>query len=518
VTERADEVASGTYFPESTPGCPTFLHDSEWYPLIDGSAYFSLLDEELTDLGPGDSVLISGLDIDPSIDLCGRDPDAPGYLALGERLARAAANGAQVRVLIAGKVAARSLPLPSLAEFRGSVRHADQLRGWRPRQSSSTDAPLADSVLVDWSGPLVGSNHQKVAVVGRGGTVTAFVGGIDLVPDRFDAAPHDRLRLDDDRWGWHDCAVRLRGPAAARVHDIIAVRWHEAASLPRRLFPRRRPFRLTPLNPVRAARTPDAASPQEPLHSPDVAIRVMRSLPSRKIDSLLPGRRQSWSRLPSSGFREIHETIVHALAQARRYVYVEDQYLEEFLGGDDEYELYPHVREAARRGAKVIMVGSGVRDPEDPGLYLRGINRGLNRDLQRKVVKPLRGDDARFVVTRVEHLTVHAKIVLVDDAFACIGSANMFSRSMVGTDSEMATAVATSSDLVRDLRVQLWAEHLRTPVTPDLRERLRDLDVALGIWRPEWLPHGCPPTTWRKTGSPPGFQPIESVMRTVWPE
>ena len=518
MTEHADGVSSHDYFPESTSGCPTFLHDSEWYPLVDGSAYFSHLDEVLADLGRGDSVLVSGLDVDPSIDLRGHDPGTPGYLALGERLASSAANGAQVRVLIAGKIPARSLPLPSLAGFRDSVRHADQLREWQPQHSASTDPPLADSVLVDWSGPLVGSNHQKVTVVDRGGTVTAFVGGVDLVPDRFDAAPHDRLRLDDDRWGWHDCAVRLRGPAAAQVHDIIAARWDEAALLPRRLFRRGRPFRLTPLNPSPAAPTPDAAAPQKRVHSPDVAIRVMRSLPSRKIDSLLPGRRRSWSRLPSSGFREIHETIVHALAQARRYVYIEDQYLEEFLGGDDEYELYPHLRAAARRGAKVIMVGSGVRDPEDPGLYLRGINRTLNSDLQRKVVKPLRGDDAEFVVNRIEHLTVHAKIVLVDDVFACIGSANMFSRSMAGTDSEMATAVATSTDLVRDLRVQLWAEHLRTPLTPDLRDSFRDLDIALGIWLPEWLPRRCPPKTWRETGSPPGFRPAESVMRTVWPE
>jgi phosphatidylserine/phosphatidylglycerophosphate/cardiolipin synthase-like enzyme len=364
----------------------------------------------------------------------------------------------------------------------------------------------------------VGSNHQKVVVVARGGTITAFVGGIDLVPDRFDAAPHDRLRLDGDRWGWHDAVVRLRGPAAARVHDIIATRWHEAAVLPRRLFARRRPFRLTALNPQRAARTPDEAQPQEQAPSPDVAIRVMRSLPSRKVDSLVPGRRQSWNTLPPSGIQEIHETIVHALARARRYVYIEDQYLEEFLGGDDEYELYPHLRAAARRGAKVIMVGSGVRDPEDPGFYLRGINRSLNSDLHRKVVKPLRGDDADIVVTRVEHLTVHAKIVLVDDVFACIGSANMFSRSMAGTDSEMATAVATSTDLVGDLRVQLWAEHLRTPLTSELRESLRDLDLALGIWLPEWLPPGCSSTTWRKVGSPPGFHPVESVLRTVWPE
>jgi phosphatidylserine/phosphatidylglycerophosphate/cardiolipin synthase-like enzyme len=371
--------------------------------------------------------------------------------------------------------------------------------------------------LVDYSGPILGSNHQKVAVIGRAGELTAFVAGIDLVPDRFDGVPHDRLRLDGERWGWHDAAVRLRGPAAGRVHDLLALRWDEAARLPRRVFARRRPLRLRSLNPAGPAGTPGAAAAQAPVANPGAAVRVLRSVPARKVDSLLPPRRGSWNRLPDSGVQEIHDTLVHALSAARHYVYVEDQYLEEYTGGDSEYELYPHLREAARRGAKVIMVGSGVRDPEDPGLYLRGINQKLNRDLKRKMADPLQGGSGEMAVYRVEHLTVHAKIWLVDDVFACIGSANMFSRSMVGTDSEMSTAVTTSTTLVRDLRVRLWAEHLRAPLNPELAASLEDVDLALGVWRPEWLPAQQPASTWREPGSPPGYQPGESVLRAVWP-
>ena len=112
-------------------------------------------------------------------------------------------------------------------------------------------------------------------------------------------------------------------------------------------------------------------------------------------------------------------------------------------------------------------------------------------DLRHKIVDRLDAEDEiDFAVYRVEHLTVHAKIILIDDEFACIGSANMFSRSMGGTDSEISTAVATSTSLVRDLRVKLWAEHLRTSVGPALRASLEDLDLALGIWRAEWQAPG----------------------------
>jgi phosphatidylserine/phosphatidylglycerophosphate/cardiolipin synthase-like enzyme len=312
--------------------------------------------------------------------------------------------------------------------------------------------------------------------------------------------------------------VRLRGPAAARVHDYLAQRWSESASLPARWFQHRRSPRLSRLNPRQPAAALPDASAQAPRSSPGTAVRVLRSVPPAKVTSVVPGRRRPWQSLPATGVHEIYATIVAALAAARRYVYLEDQYLMEYLGGRRDFELYRYLRDAARRGVRVVLVGSGVRDPEDPGVHLRAINRDLNRDLKRKIVDRLSPQEAQqFAVHRIEHLTVHAKLILVDDVFACIGSANMFSRSMVGTDSEVSTAIATSTTVVRDLRVRLWAEHLRTPVTADLRPALEDIDLALGLWRPEWVPAPYPASTWRGRGSPAGFDPLESVRRTVWP-
>ena len=215
--------------------------------------------------------------------------------------------------------------------------------------------------------------------------------------------------------------------------------------------------------------------------------------------------------------QEIFETLRHAIGAARRYVYIEDQYLGEAAGGIRDFELYPQLRDAAARGVRVVLVGSGIRDPEDTGLHVRPINRSVNRDLRRKLVAALppaaRGNVAEF---RLEHLTVHTKVVLVDDVFACIGSANLFSRSMAGVDIELSAAVATSISLVRDLRVALWAEHLRAPLTGGVRAALDDLDSALGIWRPEWAADGDR-LRWRTAGEPPGFDPAETVLHLVGP-
>ena len=165
---------------------------------------------------------------------------------------------------------------------------------------------------------------------------------------------------------------------------------------------------------------------------------------------------------------------------------------------------------------KVILVGSGTRDPAERAPM---INRRLNEDLQTRIVEPLPLHLRHSVgLWRVEHLTVHAKVVLVDDVFASVGSANFFSRSMAGVDTELTVAVVTSGAAVRDLRVRLWAEHLRTPMSdPALRASLEDLDLALGAFRPEWLPPDAPAGTWRRPGMPAGFDPRESVLTLVGP-
>jgi phosphatidylserine/phosphatidylglycerophosphate/cardiolipin synthase-like enzyme len=164
---------------------------------------------------------------------------------------------------------------------------------------------------------------------------------------------------------------------------------------------------------------------------------------------------------------------------------------------------------------KVILVGSGSRDPAESSPLINGT---VNPDLQKKVIDPLPQQLRRNVgLWRVEHLTVHAKIVIVDDRFAAVGSANLFSRSMAGVDTELTAALVSTGDAVRDLRVRLWAEHLRTPLTDEVRASLDDLDLALGIFRAEWLPPRAPAGSWRTPGIPAGFDPLESVLTLVGP-
>lgn len=499
------------YFPAPTPDCPTFEGDSEWHPLVDGQAYFHELSAELDGLGAGDGVLIAGFIFDPDLDLDGRSRGEPGYQALGERLACAAARGATVRVLLAGRVLPSSIPSSFVGEFRANVAHAERLRAWQA--PGVPGRPLHDAVLLDFTGAVLGSNHQKYSVVLNGGAITAFVGGIDLVSRRYDAGPHNRLQHRGRRWGWHDCQVRLRGAAAGHVWDVFAGRWQEAATLPPRRY--LRAGRLVRLNPPDPAPTPPAA-PRAPVETAYTAVRVLRSLYELKFGSLFPWRRLPWQAMPRTGVHEVFGTLTAAINAARRYIYLEDQYLSESPGGDPRYELYPYLRAAAARGVKVILVGSGTRDPDDIGVFPEPINRVVNDDVLHKIIEPLDvGCRSNVVMYRVDDVTVHAKLVLIDDTFAVIGSANMFSRSMVGVDQELGAAVVTTTSVVRDLRVELWIEHLRADPSDELRAALDDLDLALGIFDPTWLPDGVDAHTWRAAGSPAGFAQQESVWTRI---
>jgi phosphatidylserine/phosphatidylglycerophosphate/cardiolipin synthase-like enzyme len=509
VGENALSELTCRYLVPGTAACPTFVENTEWVPVVDGMAYFAQVLELLEQAGPGDSVFLTGLQIEPDMDLTGLRPSDEGYRPLSDRLAEKAAAGVDVRVLLTAAVFSGSVPGVKIGPFRANALAALAFR----RHES-----LRGRVLLDWSGAGIGCHHQKMVVLHVGGELTTFVGGMDLSANRYDAEPHDRLSIGDQRWGWHDGAVRLRGPAAARVWEVFRGRWAEAASLPPRpvyLPPLRWPVMNPEPFPPELPPAPDVADHP----NPGTAVQVLRSFAPWKIDQLFMLHRRHWTQLPRHGVHEVYHGLAAAISAARRYVYLEDQYLYEVPGGRRRYRLYGLLRDAAARGVKVILVCSGRKDPADAGV--NKFRRRVTSDIQRGVVDQLEpADRGNVMMHRIEDLTVHTKLVLIDDVFAAVGSANFYSRSMYGTDTEITAAFVTTGDQVRDLRVRLWAEHLRTPLTDELRPHLEDLDLAIGIWHPYWLPPDAPAATWRKAGYPAGFAPEERVLVPVgpWPE
>jgi phosphatidylserine/phosphatidylglycerophosphate/cardiolipin synthase-like enzyme len=257
----------------------------------------------------------------------------------------------------------------------------------------------------------------------------------------------------------------------------------------------------------------------------DLKQRYLGSVPTHgsryKTKLNRPWKHLAWQTAGGGELLQVHETVVRAIKGAQRYIYIEDQFLADHpilprwlhrplwaavdlliaKGRLPRFSLLPHLEDALRRNVKVIMVGSGFADPGD--LIKGPKNRKLNPELERLV----RANGGGLAVWRAEDVTVHTKLVVVDDCFLAVGSANMQSRSMLGIDSELHVAVVDDGGAIAAYRAALWAEHLGldyTTVTGPLKTALDDLDVALAMWRPAWGPGGG---AWFTIGNPPGFTP-----------
>ena len=152
------------YLARGGKGGPVFVGDTDWTPFIDGMAYYAELDRMLALVGPGDAVLVAGLQMSPEIDLQGRERGDEGYRPVVDQLAELAHDGADVRILLSGAVFSGGLSFLPFGPFRDNAEAARVIRGWLPTTRDTGRPPLRDQVLLDWSGALIGSNHQKVVL------------------------------------------------------------------------------------------------------------------------------------------------------------------------------------------------------------------------------------------------------------------------------------------------------------------------------------------------------------------
>jgi phosphatidylserine/phosphatidylglycerophosphate/cardiolipin synthase-like enzyme len=490
--------------------------------IIDGAGYLGAVAAEIDQTQNGDAVYLAGWFFEPTLDLAGRSPGDPAHVEVGDLLAAKAASGVDVRVVLNGAQYLGAFGAPGYGTCYDAMI---DLRGRRPQGASAP--PLANRVLYDWSGAeLTGSNHQKAVVVRRGSRLTAFVAGVDVNPLMLDRAPHNSRTLDgaNVQWGWHDGGIRLEGGAAAGAYQNFRDRWLEASTLPAATLlvkdvTRRLP-RLVRYSPPASPPVP-ALPVTAPSQSPTTgaSVQILRSRFKTKLNR--PFQVLPWQTAGGGELTEVYQTLSRAIDSAQRYVYLEDQFLADHpvlpplidaavwkavdavLGGRRlaQYSLFPHLEAALRRGVAVIMVGSGYADPGDL------ITGPKNRSLSRQLADLARANGAQLAVWRLEGMTVHTKLCLVDDAFAAIGSANLQSRSMIGIDSELQAAVVDQGSTVSAFRARLWAEHLgldHSTTSGQLRKSLDDLDLALGMWRSAWGPGGG---IWMNAGNPSGFTP-----------
>jgi phosphatidylserine/phosphatidylglycerophosphate/cardiolipin synthase-like enzyme len=492
------------YFPGAELGDP-HSQDTRLTPHVDGQPYFGAIADLLDTLtGQGDRVYITSWNLESTVKLRG----GAGEPTLAQRLVTLAASKADVRLVVAvpryslGRQgaplwdpdgwgqAAFSLGIGPYA--RQNIASVHALRAMPP--TGGGPPPLENRVLVDWGGGN-DSRHEKCTIVYSADTghLHAFVGGIDYEPRRFCTPGHNLAPAGN--W-WHDMGVHLEGGAAASALSNFWTRWDETATLPagRRYWydGRSRVF-----NPSIAAK-PAQLAPAAPAPAPpapggsydDTSIRIWRSYDTVRVRTLTFSENVPWATLPATGVHEVARGLANAIDKAETYVYVEDQGINpnRFAAAYSRYDkLYPVLADACRRGVKVILVSQGYSG--ETGLLV-GANLSYSQLLYDDVYQQLTAtQQENLAVFYVRDVKVHSKLMLVDDEFLSVGSANFWDRSQLGTESELHVAVVhpgEENSFVADVRVQLWREHLRLTAGPVVDGTLRDLSQSLGCFRDSW--------------------------------
>ena len=413
--------------------------------LVDGSEYFRRLYAALLSLERDDSLQFTDWEGDGDEVLCG-----PGT-EIGRVLADVARRGVQVRGLL-----------------------------WRshPRQTHFAEQQNASMAkMVDGAGGEVvldervrrgGSHHQKLVVL-RHDAVSdddvAFEGGIDLCHGRNDDARHagDEQAVGlDRRYGtrppWHDVQIEVRGPAVGDLDYTFRERWQDPTPLDHR-----NPWRMAARRFTGEPRHPDPLRPQpvDPAPQGTHAVQVMRTYPAKR------------PRYPFApeGERSIARAYLKAFRRARRFVYLEDQYL---WSSQAAHAL----ADALRRHRDLHVVAVVPRYPDRDGRATSAASR-IGREYVTDILRQAGGD--RVAVYDLENsegtpIYVHAKVCIIDDTFLVVGSDNVNRRSWTH-DSEISCSVidATLDEraptdpgglgdgarlLARDTRLRLWREHL----------------------------------------------------------
>jgi phosphatidylserine/phosphatidylglycerophosphate/cardiolipin synthase-like enzyme len=395
------------------PGGQWWSDDPRWFPggapprehnaiapLIDGEAAFAALAAAIR--GARHYVYVAGWALTPAFALRRALAGASDENLLLQALAEASER-VPVKVLVWSGATMLFQPTRSDAE--------------QARQELLAAAPRLDCRLDDHFRP-THCHHQKAVVVdGQVG----FAGGLDLTTlagDRWDRAGHP-LRFGRN---WHDVMLQVHGEAVADIERNFTQRWAEV--------------------------TGETALPHQPpriepgWHTP---CQVVRTIP-----------RGDYRFAPDGEFGIAHAYLA-AIARARRFIYLENQYLwspeiVDALGAalrrnDDDFRILIVLPARADMGKYDNDKHVELLQKADDGrgrfsayaLYTGGAATGAHGFFYRPVY-------------------VHAKVGIIDDEWYTVGSANLNGRGLA-TDSEL-NVQAFDPAGARALRLALWAEHL----------------------------------------------------------
>jgi phosphatidylserine/phosphatidylglycerophosphate/cardiolipin synthase-like enzyme len=297
---------------------------------------------------------------------------------------------------------------------------------------------------------------------------------VDTVDHRIDAW----IRGGSEGLPKHDAGFGVSGPAVRDIHQTLKLLWDTAA----------------PADPVAEPQAVPAESGEGAC-----AMQVVRTLTAGRFSGM------------DDGEKGILEAYQRAIAAAKDYVYLETQYFTNDAIGD---ALVGAMKREP--GLQVIVVLN--IEPDVPSYPFK--QRRLITRIRKAIGQKAEGPQRFGVFTRWRYemgsprprmlpTYVHAKVGIVDDRWATIGSANLDGLSLdaslpsdifrklfnyreqraIEVNGVMIDTPEHPSDVVKVVRRTIWAEHLgfrtaRDVLDPDASELLtRPADGWLALWR-----------------------------------
>ncbi len=384
--------------------------------LIDGAAYFSAVRRALAKARH--SILILGWDIDSRMVLTPleRPDDLPSRLGEFLNALVSRTPDLHAHVLVWDFAMLYALDREWLPIFK---------LGWQTHKHLH--------FRMDGHHPTGASHHQKIVVVDD---AVAFVGGMDLSKWRWDTpahAPQESGRLDPEGTPYppvHDVQVLVAGAPARALGELARERWYRATG-----------ERIPPPGPVTYTSVWPEGLERALVQAP---VGIARTEPL-------------YGGLPL--VNEVERLYLDTIARAERWVYVENQYF-------TSQRLVQAIAERLRspESPEFVMVL-----PEQKDGWLEHHTMDV---LRARALRQLREADrhGRFrayhpVIPKMKprRIDVHAKVMVMDDRLARVGSANLANRSMrLDTECDLALIAETPSQAraVREFRGRLLAEHL----------------------------------------------------------
>ena len=420
---------------------PAYTSGNAVAALIDGQAYMASFLDKLQSVRSGDYVHLVGWRMNPGIRLLGDVPNSPSIL---EVLTERAHAGATIRSL--------------LWYVPGTIGDFGAGHGSENLEMTQILTGLGQAAVMDDRLPngAFASHHQKFIVLSSAGQHTAFIGGIDIAPDRWDRSEHDeplgRQREFFD--AWHDVQAQVEGPALEQLWDTFAERWND----------RRRP-NGAPSTAGNATPTaiPISTRPSQ-AQKGTCHVQVLHTY-ACKSRTFTAGQEDVYPFAPN-GDRSYEFALVKAIDAARYFIYVEDQYLW-------PCRVVDALASAAARGVTVIIVVTNNYDVQGLKPYHNYLQQVSADQIKSGVPNRVFWYHLRQSGQGGQDIYVHSKTLVIDDRYAVIGSANINQRSM-STDTEIGVAVVDDTidsaqiggqqmqicRFAREYRKQLWREHL----------------------------------------------------------